>query len=269
MLLAGKVVVVTGSTRGIGRAIVEACAREAARVVVASRKQEAVDATLAELRGQGWQASGIAVDVARPGDLEALLAHAVEAWGRVHVWLNNAGLSSGMRPLPEVTEAEVTEIVAVNLTATINACRLLIPYFMAHGGGVLVNMSGKGGRGEASPNLALYSATKAAVTNLTLSLARENRGRPISIHALIPGMVATDFYRDVATSPTLTEQAAGIPYVLKALGVPAEEVGRAFVRIAAQRPGAVTGKVYSLLGGPRLARGIAQLMWYRMSGKVR
>ncbi len=268
MSLADKVVVVTGSTRGIGRAIAEACAEEGAAVVVSSRSAAAVEETAAALRARGRRASGCPADVSRAGDLEGLLHHAVDTWGRVDVWVNNAGLSAGYRYISDIPAGEIDALVDVNLKGTLQACRLLIPYFIHGRGGVLLNLSGRGGRLEPSPFLTVYGATKAAVTSLTASLAREYRGWPVSIHSLIPGMVDTDFYRNVPTSPGLMGQMKGIRYVLRAFGIPLEEVGRAAARIAAQRPGRITGRQYRLLKGWKLAGGMARMIGYRVSGKV-
>ena len=268
MKLKDKVIVVTGSTRGIGRAIAEACAAEGARVVISSREEAAVMLATEEFVKRGFSASGIAADASVQKDLEKLLRHAVETWGRVDVWVNNAGLSGGYRPLDEMSSEEIAEIVDVNLTGTLRACRIVIPHFIQQGGGVLINISGKGGRGDPSPFMTVYGATKAAVTSLTESLAQENKEYPISIHSVLPSMVETDLMRDVKTSPRVADVAEGLPYVLKAIGVPLDEVGRFVAGIAAQEPGKVTGKSYSLLKGPRLMRGIALLTWYRLTGKI-
>jgi NAD(P)-dependent dehydrogenase (short-subunit alcohol dehydrogenase family) len=269
MGLRGKVIVVTGSTRGIGRAIAQACAEQGGRVVICSRDQAAVERVTEEFAQQGFQVSGIPIDVSRYGDLEKLLRHAIETWGRVDVWVNNAGLSGGYRRLEEVGAEEINRIVEVNLTGTLQASRIVIPHFLEAGGGILINISGKGGRGDASPFMTVYAATKAAVTSLTRSLAQENKGRPLSIHSVVPGMVATDFYADVKTSERAGDTLEGLPYVLKAIGVPAHEVGRLVARLAAQEPGRVTGKTYSVLRGTRLLRGIALLSWYRLTGKIK
>jgi len=254
MKLKDKVIVITGSTR--------------AKVVVCSRHQSAVKETCETLKQQGFNVSGVTVDVSNQSDLEQLLQHAIETWGRADVWINNAGLSSGLRPLHKLGEEEITRIIDVNFSGTLKACRIIIPYFIQQGGGILVNMSGKGGRGKAAPFMTTYAATKAAVTSLTKSLAEENKAHPISIHAVIPGMVATDFYKDTETSPDLTASAQTLPYVLNAVGVPIEVVGRSFVQIAAQEPGKVTGKIYSLLSGLRLIRAIGLLTWYRATRKI-
>jgi NAD(P)-dependent dehydrogenase (short-subunit alcohol dehydrogenase family) len=268
MKLKDKVIVITGSTRGIGRAVAEACAKEGAQVVLCSRQESAVKETCETLRQQGFNVSGVTVDVSIQSDLEKLLQHAIETWGKIDVWINNAGLSAGLRPLDELGEEEITRIIDVNFAGTLKACRIIIPYFIQQGGGILVNMSGKGGRGKAAPFMTTYAATKAAVTSLTKSLAQENKAHPISIHAVIPGMVATDFYKDTETSPDLTASAQTLPYVLNAVGVPIDVVGRSFVQIAAQEPGKVTGKIYSLLSGMRLIRAIGLLTWYRATGKI-
>ncbi len=269
MKLKDKVIVITGSTRGIGRAVAEACAREGAEVVVCSRNETSVERTVETLKRQGFKVSGIAVDVSIQSELERLLKHALETWGRIDVWINNAGLSGGMRFLSDISEEELAHMVNVNFAGTLKACRMIIPYFIEQGGGILINVSGKGGRGEASPFLAAYAATKAAVANLTKSLAQENRAHPVSIHLVSPGMVATDFYRDMKTSTELATYAESIPYVLKALAVPLDVVERFFVNIAAQEPGKITGKNYSVLSGFRLMRAVVLLIWYRVVGKVK
>ena len=133
----------------------------------------------------------------------------------------------------------------------------------------MINISGKGGRGDASPFMTTYAATKAAVTSLTKSLAQENKSHPISIHSVVPGMVATDLMVDVKTSPGLAPTTESLPYVLKAFGVPLDVVGRFVAEVAAQEPGRMTGKNYSILRGARLLRGIGLMMWYRATGKMK
>jgi len=268
MTLKGKVVVVTGSTRGIGRAIAEFCARDGAKVVISSRKKKAVKATVNTFRQRGFKVSGTVADMSRPEDVQALLEHAITEWKKVHVWINNAGLSSGYRYLEDIPPDEISDVVNTNLTGTLYCCRALIPYFAGHGGGVIINMTGRGGKGDAPPFLTTYAATKAAVTSLTKSLAKENKGKPVSIHCLSPGMVETDFYKDIKVSRRLRKEAGNIPYALKAFGVKANVVGREVARLAAQKPGKATGKNYSLLTGTRTIRGIALMTWWRITGKL-
>jgi NAD(P)-dependent dehydrogenase (short-subunit alcohol dehydrogenase family) len=268
MTLKGKVVVVTGSTRGIGRAIAEFCGRDGAKVVISSRKKKAVKATVKTFKQRGFKVTGIAADVSKEEDVQALLEHALTKWKKVHVWINNAGLSSGYRYLEDIPPEEISAVVNTNLTGTLYGCRLMIPYFAGHGGGVIINLNGRGGKGEAPPFMTTYAATKAAVTSLTKSLAIENKDKPVSIHSLSPGMVETDFYQDIKVSPRLKKGLKNIPYALRAFGVQTNVVGKEVARIAAQKPGHVTGKNYSLLTGPRMIRGIAMMTFWRVTGKL-
>lgn len=267
--LAGKVVVVTGSTRGIGRAIAEGCAAAGADVVVSSRSESDVAATAHEFAEAGWRSSGLVCDVRSADDLEALAEHALAVRGAIDVWVNNAGISEGYRPLDELSADEISDIVQINLAGTGLGSAIALRHFREHGG-VLLNLAGRGYRGEATPHTAMYAATKAAIASLTRSLAAENRDRPdVHVHALVPGMVPTDFYRDVKCSPRLEATRGNVDLALDAFGVPLDAVARetaAFLDGPAWRS---TGEIVNLLRGRRRTRGIALMAWYGMSGRMK
>jgi NAD(P)-dependent dehydrogenase (short-subunit alcohol dehydrogenase family) len=268
--LDGKVVVITGSTRGIGRAMAEACAGAGATVVVSSRTAAAVEETVAAIAAAGGSASGAVCDVAREGDLEALLTHTIERHGRVDVWVNNAGISLGMRQHVETTPAEIESIVRVNLTAAMLASRLLVPYFISRGGGVLINVSGRGGRGDTAAYTSAYAATKAGVMVFTRSLAAEHSSDPVSILVFMPGMVDTDFYgKSMQVSPGLEPLVGNIRIVLDAIGTPLDAVGPALVDAACTPPGEGSGKVHRVSSGMGMMLGGFKLMWARMTGRMK
>jgi NAD(P)-dependent dehydrogenase (short-subunit alcohol dehydrogenase family) len=267
--LAGKVVVVTGCTRGIGRAIAEGCAGAGAIVVLSSRTEAHVARAVHEFAGNDWRASGLATDVSSADDVEQLMHHALDFHGRIDIWVNNAGISAGYRPLDELGVAELDEIVRVNLLGTLYACRLLVPYFREYGG-VLLNMAGRGFRGDATPHTAAYAATKAAIASITRSLAEENRDcRRIHIHALVPGMVPTDFYRNVVVSPKLEHSRGNVDLALEAFGVPLDVVGTETAAYLGDGAWHATGQIHNLLKGARTARGAALMAWYGMTGKLK
>ncbi len=269
-VLDDKVVVITGSTRGIGRAMAAACAAEGATVVVSSRTAVAVEETVGALRAKGAQVSGLVCDVASDADLEALLTHAIEAHGGVDVWVNNAGISLGMRHHVDTTPQEIRRIVAVNLTATMLASRTVVPHLIERGGGVLINVSGRGGRGEPCAYTSAYAATKAGVMAFTRSLAQEHKADPVSVLVFMPGMVDTDFYGpQMPVSPDLQPVAGNVRIVLDAIGTPIEDVGPALVRAAATRPGTRTGQVMRVSGGSRSMVGGLKLLGARLSGRMR
>lgn len=268
MRLKGRVVVVTGGTRGIGRAIAEAAAAEGATVVICARNETAVQERVSTLKELGAAVSGIAADVSRESDLVRLLEHVTSVWGRLDVWVNNAGASAGRKSFESLSMAEIDRLIGVNLAGTLKAARLVLPHFVRQGGGMMLNMSGKGGDGRPAPFNTTYAATKAAVVSLTRSLAEEYRRYPVSIHSISPGMVATDFYKDVVTRPEMAAQARKLAYVMRVVGVPPEAVGKLVAEVAAQRPGKVTGKNYGVIRGRRRWLAAVRYAWYRLTGKI-
>jgi NAD(P)-dependent dehydrogenase (short-subunit alcohol dehydrogenase family) len=268
--LAGKVVVITGSTRGIGRAMAESCAAEGATIVVSSRTASAVDETVAALRDAGATASGLVCDVSKDEDLSELLAHAAATHGGVDVWVNNAGISLGMRRHVDTTPEEMRRIIAINLTGTMIASRLVVPYFVQRGGGVLINVSGRGGRGDTASYTAAYAATKAGVMVFTKSLAEEHKADPVSVLVFMPGMVDTDFYGEaMEVGPGLADLAGNIRVVIDAIGTPIEAVGPRLAEVACTAPGSETGTVKSVSGGGRMMLGGLKLLWARVTGRMR
>jgi len=243
--LKDKVVVVTGSSRGIGRAIAEACARAAANVVVSSRNSASISRCVEEMRREGLSTKGFTADVARESDIERLFENSLAEFGRIDVWVNNAGISGGYRTLQSMSADDIKEVIGTNLIGTFYACRLLIPYFISRGGGTIINMSGRGGHGNSSPYQTPYGASKAAVTSLTRSLAAENKGKPLSINCLFPGMVETSIYKDLPTCPETEPRMGIMPVLLKAFATPMERVQRVAVQMCAVNPGSITGKCYS------------------------
>jgi len=266
--LHGKVVVVTGSTRGIGRVIAQACAARGATVVLNGRGAGVAEA-LAELHDAGAIATCVSGDVSRPEDVRRLFDHVLTEHGRIDVWFNNAGLSGGFRPLSEFSEDEIVSIVDTNITGVMLCCRLVIPY-MRENGGLIVNMCGRGSRGEVAKFGAVYAATKAAVASLTRSVAEENSDAgSMAIIGMIPGMVDTDFYSDMNVSPSLADKVVNVEIALDAFGASLDEVGEFGAMLAARGPAHRTGEIHSIIGRSRAMKGVAKLMRARMTGKMK
>jgi glucose 1-dehydrogenase len=245
MLLSNKTIVITGSSRGIGLALAEACARDGASVVISSRNNAAVENAVDYLKQKGYTVSGVRADVTNTLDLKILLGQAIRTYGRVDVWINNAGIAGGFRTLQSIPAGEIKEIVEINLLGTLYSCSLVIPYFLEHGGGIIINVSGKGGKGDASPYLASYAATKSAITSLTRSLAKENKKQAISINCVFPGIVETDMWRNIKTCSETASQVEIIPVLIDAWATPVSRVAGLVVKLCAQEPGRKSGKCYS------------------------
>ena len=209
-------------------------------------------------------------DVSKPDDIEGLLQHALGEHGRVDVWVNNAGISLGLRLHIDTTPDEIAANVDTNLEGTMDASRLLVTYFIEQGGGVLVNVSGRGGRGDTASYTSAYAATKAGVMVFTKSLAAEHRNDPVSILVFMPGMVDTDFYNDaMPVTPGLEPIVDNVRIVLDAIGTPIEKVGPALVEAACVPPGTGSGKVHRAGGGAGAALGGFRLLWARLSGRMK
>ncbi|MFD1827365.1 MULTISPECIES: SDR family NAD(P)-dependent oxidoreductase [Mumia] len=193
-----RVVVVTGGTRGIGLGLAGQLLDRGCRVVVCGRSSAAVDAALAELAPRGGdRISGIPADVTDRESLQKLWDHASQTFGRVDVWINNAGVSAPRRPLPEIS-ADVTDtVVRTNLVGAINGCTVALAGLSAQpGGGWIWNMEGFGSDGQLQPGMAIYGASKRAVTYLTAALVKESKNTDVRVGYLSPGIVATDLLVD-------------------------------------------------------------------------
>jgi glucose 1-dehydrogenase len=268
LILKDKVIVITGSSRGIGKSIARACIAEGAKVVISSRNLESVKKTCKEFDPEGKCISGVSADVYNKDDLQKLFKHSLEKFKKIDIWINNAGIGGGYMAIDEMSYEEIEQIVNVNLTSVLNACKLIIPYFIDMGSGIILNISGRGGKSEAAPFQAVYAATKAAVISATKSMAAENKKYPISIHAINPGMVETDILKNVKSGPKSNYKQETLKYILNAFGTPIDIVGKSVAAIIAQVPGKKTGKIYSLMSGLRMIRGISLITYYRMSRKI-
>jgi len=268
--LAEKVVVITGSTRGIGRSIADACAARGATVVISSRTPDAVARTVAELSAAGAGASGFSANSGHFEELAALRDHALATHGRIDVWVSNAGVSNGYRYLDDESAPEIHDLITINLIGQLYGAKVMLPYFREHGG-YLMNLCGRGWKGDATPFTTAYGASKAASASLTRSLAAENKDCPnLSINTFTPGMVDTDFYRDdMPVSPRLEATQGNIRFALAAFGIPLPAVGIRCATLIAEKPGATTGRVYPMLGLGHVMVGGAKMAWWGMTGKMK
>ncbi|MCC6928488.1 MAG: SDR family oxidoreductase [Gemmatimonadaceae bacterium] len=190
--LAGKVALVTGGTRGIGRAIATELARAGALVIVSSRKEAAVTATVEALGSAGLKADGIPANVGRLDDLNTLAERVLGTHGGIDVLVNNAAVNPVYGPSLETTPEAFAKIMDVNLRAPFELAKRFYPSMAARGGGSIINISSIGGVSP-EPNLGIYSVSKAALLSLTQVLAREWGKDKVRVNAICPGLIKTDF----------------------------------------------------------------------------
>jgi glucose 1-dehydrogenase len=225
-VLQNKVAVITGGSRGLGFAIAEAYAREGARVVIASRTQNAVDKAVSKLQEKGALVEGIACDVSDLRQVEALAEFAVQKFGGLDIWINNAGLSAPYGPTAHIPSADFHSVIDTNITGTYNGSVTAMRHFARQKSGKLINLLGRGDTG-AVPLQNAYSSSKVWVRNFTQALAKEYPNNGIDVFGFNPGLVRTDMLSNIEAVSGYEKKLNPLRYVTMLWGnnadVPAEK----------------------------------------------
>ncbi|MES2289104.1 MAG: glucose 1-dehydrogenase [Pseudomonadota bacterium] len=240
-LLAGKIALVTGGSRGMGREMVLAFAREGADIIVASRKIEACEAVAEEVRALGRSAFPFAANAGNWDEMEALAEAGWSHWGHLDILVNNAGMSP-VEPSSEATsEALFDKIIAVNFKGPFRLAALLGSRMRAGNGGSILNISSLGAKNP-QPGIIPYAGAKAALNAMTIGLAREFAPH-VRVNTISPGMFATDVAKHWVETDRMQ---AGIP--MGRFGAPHEIVGSALY-LASDASSYTTGADIAVGGG--------------------
>jgi len=194
MSLAGQTALVTGGSKGIGRAICLALAKEGANVVIAARNESEIEETMNKLKSMGSKAMAIQADIRSEEDVRRLISMTIDKCGRLDILINNAGVAHKKR-LEETTLEEYYEIMDTNLKGVFLCTKYAIPYIRESKNGKIINISSVGGL-HGLPEFSVYCASKFGVNGLTESIAAELEGE-IKVYAVCPGAVDTDMYRSL------------------------------------------------------------------------
>jgi NAD(P)-dependent dehydrogenase (short-subunit alcohol dehydrogenase family) len=239
--LDGQFAVVTGAATGIGEAIAARLANAGAMVCVADLDGAAASAA-AERIGRGAQS--LALDVTDIAAVNKAIAGLIEHNKAIDILVNNAGLAGKAAPVWEQTDDDWHKVMAVNLHGPFYLCRAIIPHMRARGFGRIVNIASVAGK-EGNPNMAAYSASKAALIGLTKSIAKEVAGEGICINAVTPAVIRTKILEQL-TPQQVDYMVARIP--MKRTGEP-EEVAAVVHFLASRDCSFVTGQCYDVSGG--------------------
>jgi len=246
--LDGAVAVVTGGSRGIGRAAAEALAAAGARIVVADRDEPAGAAAAQVMSAAGTPSQAIAVDIAREDQVDALFAEVLRREGRLDVLVNNAGAAI-RKPATELPLEDWDKVVAVNMTGTFLCARAAARHMIAAGkGGAIVNVASIMGLsgGGLYPNIS-YQTTKGAIVNMTRALAVEWAPQNIRVNAIAPTYVRTEFIAPILANPELVQKIEAMT-PLRRLAEP-EEVAAAILFLASPAAAMITGHTLPVDGG--------------------
>jgi NAD(P)-dependent dehydrogenase (short-subunit alcohol dehydrogenase family) len=248
--LTGKVALITGSSKGIGRAIAEEMARQGARVVISSRKaevcEEVANAINAECDGEPGEAVPIAAHIGHKEELERLVNETREKLGQIDILVCNAAVNPFFGPMRELPDSAFEKILNTNIISNHWLAQLVLPEMVERKDGVIIIVSSVGGL-KGSGELGAYCISKAADLQLVRNLAVENGPHNVRVNAISPGLIRTDFARALWENPDILEKrTAGDP--LRRIGEP-EEVAGIAVYLASKAGTFTTGQNFVVDGG--------------------
>lgn len=245
-ILTGKVAIVTGGGRGIGRAISLAFAREGADVAIASRTINEIEETAKEIQRLGRRALAVRTDITNQESVEQLMGQVIEEFSGIDILVNNAGIQGPIGPLWENDTDKWIETVQTNIIGTFLCIRALLPIMIEKRQGKIINLSG-GGAASPRPYFTAYAASKAAIIRLTETLAHEVQGFNIQVNAIAPGAVNTGMLGEVLEAGNKAGQdelSAAQKRVIDG-GVPPERPAALAVFLASHLSGGLTGRLIS------------------------
>lgn len=241
--LNGKVAIVTGASRGIGRAIAEVFAREGARVAICGRKQETLDRVAGEI---GPNVKAIACHVGRAEQIENLVAATAREFGSIDILVNNAATNISFGPCLKIDEAQFDKMIDINLKSAFRLVQAVAPGMCERGGGSIINIASIAGLRPQRHSL-LYSMTKAALIMMTQSYALELGPKSVRVNAIAPGLIQTtlsEFYwkEDAQREAVISQQP------IRRIGQP-KDVAEIALLLASDRGSYITGQTLAVDGG--------------------
>jgi len=254
-----KVILVTGASKGIGKAIAAAFAAEGSRVVLNARNQQELEQVVQEIRQSGGYALALAADVTSASEVQRLAQQAVERLGTVHVLVNNAGGTGGFAQFEELSDEDWINVFNLNVLSTVHMTRALLPYMKQQKWGRIINIASESGI-QPDPFFPHYNAAKAAVINLTKSLSKAYARDGILVNTVSPAFIKTPLVEQLLAAqvqgqgitPREAEQAflrQNRPHIeLGRPGTP-EEVASAVVFLASEAASYITGANLRVDGG--------------------
>jgi 3-oxoacyl-[acyl-carrier protein] reductase len=259
MRLKGKIAIVTGSSRGIGKGIAEAFAKEGCKVAINARNLERAEIVASSIRSKGNQAIALEADVAQRHAVEKMVKQTVETFGRVDILVNNAG-SGHLRGVEQIREDDWNEILKLNLTAILISSQCVFAYMSSKKEGRIINMTSMLGAASL-PLRAAYCASKAGANMLTKIMAIEWAKYNITVNAIAPGYIKTDLVQNLIDKNILNEFDLAKRTPLGRIGN-VDDVTGAAVFLASHQSGYITGEIMHIDGG-----WLSYAGWEAASGK--
>ena len=242
MKLSGKVAIITGGSRGIGKATAKLFANDGANIVITSRDKTSLENTAKELN-----VTAFVGDIKKESDVQNVVRKTLEKFGRIDILVNNAGIFPKVKPLHEISEEEWNEVIDVNLTGQFRFTKAVIPHLMKNGG-CIVNVSSDAGlKSFESFEADAYTASKAALVLLTKTWAIEYARYKIRVNCVCPGIVETDMTKPYLRNE-IERSLATAEHPIGRIGVP-EDVAKAILYLVSEDSSWITGAILPVDGG--------------------
>ena len=239
--LEGKVAVVTGASRGLGRSIATLFAHEGAKVVLSSRSENELEQNAARLRSEGLEATAFPCDVSDPKQVEDLARFAIQKYGGFDIWVNNAGIAGPYGATFDLTPEQFLSVLRTNLFGDYYGSMVAMRHFLPRKSGKLINILGAGSK-KPAPNQNAYGSTKTWIRVFTLAMASEYKDSGVGVYALQPGLMDTDLLTDVVTFPPFEKRLRGfMPFLVRAGGRKPEVAARKALWLASSATDGKTG----------------------------
>lgn len=242
----GKVAVITGAARGVGRQVALELAAEGARVVLNDIRQDSLESVAKEIRDAGGEALPAVADISKSEQVDAMIAKTLEHFGTVDLLVNNAGILQMKQPLETIADEEWDQMLGVNLNGAFYCLRAVLPIMKEKNYGRIVNVSSSAGRSTSANGGAHYTTTKAAILGLSRHAARETARYNIRINAVSPSSLDTDMAVEAVGMEHLEKSKSQIP--VGRLGNP-HDIAPAILFLLSDEVGFITGATLDINGG--------------------
>ena len=254
-ILANKVAVITGASRGLGEAIARAFVREGASVVLAGRSIDALNALTTSLRRHGAKVGVLQTDVGDLSQVQALQAYAIDLFGTIDIWVNNAGYGGIFGPTTDIAPENYEQVLRTNIFGTYYGSLVALRYFLSQKKkGKLINLLGRGDRNIA-PYQSAYGSSKAWVRAFTKTLVKENAKTEIDIFAINPGLMETDLLQKVEVVHGYERKLKGFGTIIRMWANPPTVPAEKIVWLASSATDGKSGMEVNLLGTKQIVTG--------------
>jgi glucose 1-dehydrogenase len=222
-VLEGKVAVITGASRGLGKAIATLFAYEGAKVVLAARSKKDIEQIAAGLRSDGYAAVTFVCDVCDPAQVESLARFTIHTYGQFDIWVNNAGVAGPYGSTFDLAPDQFLSVLRTNMFGVYHGSRMAMRHFLPRKSGKLINILGAGSK-KPAPNQNAYGSTKAWMRVFTLAMAKEYKDSGVGVYALQPGLMDTDLLTEIVTFKDHEKRLRGFMPLLVRAGAKKPEV---------------------------------------------